>query len=273
VAQTKEKRKERNKEYYLKNRERIVDYQRGKNNEYRLKNKERIKEQKRGYYLKNKERYKEDYLKNREQRKEYNKKYYSKNKEHIKEYNSRPKNIEHRKEYRLKNKEKRAKSQKKYNLKNIDKIKEYRLKNREHILEQKRNYYYETREHVKEYNSRPETQERRRNRINNRYNTDINFRLVAICRSRTLKALKGFDKSAPTMELIGCTPDELRTHIESKFEPWMTWENQGVGGWDVEHIKPMSKFDFRCPVQQRACCHWSNLQPMEHLENIKKGNK
>ena len=75
------------------------------------------------------------------------------------------------------------------------------------------------------------------------------------------------------MKLIGCTPDELRQHLESKFEQWMNWENQGLGGWDVEHIIPMSKFNLICPVQQHACCHYSNLQPMEHIANIKKGNK
>ena len=75
------------------------------------------------------------------------------------------------------------------------------------------------------------------------------------------------------MKLIGCTPDELRQHLESKFEPWMNWENQGQGGWDIDHIIAMSKFDLSCPVQQHACCHYSNLQPLGHADNIKKGNK
>jgi len=185
-------------------------------------------------------------------------------KEHIKEYRREYylKNIEHRKEYLLKNKE-RIKEQKR----------EYNLKNKESIKEYKREHYLNTKEHIKEYNSRPEVQERRRNRVNNRYNTDINFRLAAICRARTLKALKGLDKSATTIELLGCTPDELRTHLESQFEPWMTWENQGVGGWDIEHIKACFHFNLAEPEQQRACFNWSNLQPMEHIQNIRKGNK
>ena len=73
------------------------------------------------------------------------------------------------------------------------------------------------------------------------------------------------------MELIGCTIDELRSHIESQFKPWMMWENHGL--WDIDHIKAMSSFDLSDPAQQHACCHWSNLQPMEHIENIRKGAK
>ena len=75
------------------------------------------------------------------------------------------------------------------------------------------------------------------------------------------------------MKLIGCTPDELRQHLESKFEPWMNWENQGLGGWDMDHIKACFHFNLEDPKQQRACFNWSNLQPMEHIANLKKGNK
>jgi hypothetical protein len=219
--------------------------------EYRLKNKERIKKQRKEYYLKNIEQVKEYQLKNKEHIKEYRKEYYLKNIEHIKEYYLKTK--EHQKEYSReyysKNKEERSKQFKKYYSENVEKRKEY----------------------IKEYNSRPETQELRRNRVNNRYNTDINFRISTLCRNRVRLALKGLNKSASTMKLIGCTPDELREHIESLFEPWMTWENQGRGGWDIEHIKACATFNLVDPEEQCACFNWSNLQPMEHIANIKKG--
>jgi hypothetical protein len=197
-------------------------------------------------------------------RKEYNKEYRLKNKEKRKEYDKEYnlKNKEQIKEYRLKNKEKKKEYDKEYG-------KEYRLKNKE----KKKEYYLKNKEKRKEHNSKPETQELRRNRENNRYNTDINFRILSICRTRLSHALKGNSKSASTMELIGCTVDELRRHIESKFELWMTWENQGLGGWDIDHIKACSHFNMEDPKQQRACFHWSNLQPMEHIDNIKKGKR
>ena len=167
-----------------------------------------------------------------------------------------------RKKDYLENREQKIKYQKMYALKNKERIKEkkkeYRLKNKERIKEKKKEYY-----------SRPEKKELRRKNVNNRYKTDINFRLTVICRARLRKALKGLTKSASTMKLIGCTINELRKHIESKFEPWMTWENYGL--WDVDHIIACAKFDLTCPVQQLACFNWSNLQPMEHIANIKKG--
>ena len=53
----------------------------------------------------------------------------------------------------------------------------------------------------------------------------------------------------------------------------MTRENYGKGGWDVDHIIAIAKWDQTCPVQFAKCWHKSNLQPMEHIANIKKGSK
>ena len=214
-------------------------------------------------------------------KKEVSKEYYLKNKEQV---------LKQHKEHYYKNKERLLKQHKEYKLKNKERIKEvsieWYLKNREHLLEQSkeyylktiekrkecmREYYYKNIEHFKEYNSKLENRERRRNHQKNRYQTDINYRISKICRARLSQALKGVSKSASTMKLIGCTSDELRRHIESKFEPWMTWENQGRGGWDIEHIKACANFNLVDPEQQCACFNWSNLQPMEHIANIKKG--
>ena len=78
------------------------------------------------------------------------------------------------------------------------------------------------------------------------------------------------------MKLIGCTLEQLWVHLESspKWEPWMTRENYGrSGGWDIDHIKACVKFDPTDPTQQRECWHYPNLQPMEHIENLKKGGR
>ena len=202
--------------------------------------KEQEKKTKAEWYQNNKEQAKkasaEWYLDNKERKSLYNKEWYLDNKERRSLYS---------KEWYLNNKERKSLYGKEYYLDNIENKKEYRKNN----------------------------QERMRILENNRYKTDINFRLKKILRGRIRKALKGKDKSATTMELIGCTPDKLKQHLESKFEPWMNWENQGRGGWDIDHIIAMSKFDLSCPVQQHACCHYSNLQPLGHIANIKKGNK
>ena len=186
-------------------------------------------------------------------------------------------NKEQRKEYYLKNREKIKEYSKEYRLKNRESIKEYRLKNKERIEEQRKEYTLKNKEYTSELRRGYYLKNRKQNIKNQikyhkyKYQTDINFRLLNICRSRTLKALKGFDKSASTIKLLGCTSDELRQHIESLFKSGMTWENQGKGGWDIDHIKACFHFNLADPEQQRACFNWSNLQPMEHIENIKKG--
>ena len=173
---------------------------------------------------------------------------------------------EYMKEYRLKNKERLKERRRQYYLKNKEREKKQM---REYILKNRR----QRKEYMKEYNKeyRLKNRERIRNWENNKYQTNVNFKLRKRCRNRILMALKGISKSASTIELIGCTIEELRKHIESKFEPWMTWENHGL--WDLDHIKACAKFNLTDPVQQRICFHWSNLQPLEHIANIKKGAK
>ena len=194
---------------------------------------------------------------------------------------------EYMKEYRLKNKESINKQVKKYFLKNKEHIrkwqkaylKEYCLKNKEHLKEYKKEYYSKNLEHIKELQTEWNSKNRVRfHQMQNAYTkkrrrTDPSFRLKLNLRTRIWNALKGKNKSASTMELIGCTIEELWTHLESKFEPWMTRKNYGKGGWDVDHIEACSKFDQTYPEQQRKCFHWSNLQPMEHIANIKKGTR
>ena len=226
------------KEHYLKNKEKKLEYQ----NEYNLNNKERIKERRKEYELKHKEKRRESnkkyHLKNREKRRKYHKEYNLKNKEYKKEYNK-----EYHREYRLKIKE----HKKEYYLKNKEQIKEYSLNNRERFSEWRRSY------------------------ARKRYKTDLNYKLRMLCSNRVLVALKGKIKSARTMELIGCTADELRRHLESKFTDGMTRENHGT--WHVDHIKPCFKFDLTIPAQQRECFHYTNLQPLWAFDNLQKGNR
>ena len=160
------------------------------------------------------------------------------------------------------------------------KRKEWRLKNKEHLKEYKKEYYSKNLEHInaylKEYylKNKVRVHQVQNKYIKKRRRTDPNFRLKLNLRTRIVHALKGKNKSASTLELIGCTIEELWVHLESspKWELWMTRENYGrSGGWDVDHIKACANFNLTDPEQQRICCNWSNLQPMDHIANIKKG--
>lgn len=112
----------------------------------------------------------------------------------------------------------------------------------------------------------------------NRYDSDINRKMSTCLRSRLNKALKGNIKSQSTMKLIGCSIKQLRQHLESKFEPWMSWDNHGVYSkhrktWHIDHIKPMSSYDLSNPQQQQDACNYKNLQPMLAKNNLIKGKK
>lgn len=100
---------------------------------------------------------------------------------------------------------------------------------------------------------------------------DPRFRLTVNLRSRLNVALKRKVKSAHTMELIGCTIDELWNHLESQFQPGMTRDNYGK--WHVDHIKLLASFDLTDHEQQRHAFHYTNLQPLWAIDNLRKNKK
>ena len=82
----------------------------------------------------------------------------------------------------------------------------------------------------------------------------------------------GNHKSAPTMELVGCSQSELRAKFEAMFRDGMSWSNYGGNeGWEIDHIKPCTAFDLSKPIEQSKCFHFSNLQPLWKRDNIRKG--
>ena len=208
----------------------------------------------REYYLKNKEKKKIYAENNKERILKYYKEYYLKNKEYFKQYKLKNKYYikEYREQYRLKNKEKILE----YSLKNKEYFKQLRLKNIEHYREYNKKYRF------------------------NRRKTDLHFKLSCCLRSQISRAIryscirkgvKGSYKSNSTINLLGCSIDDFKKHLQSLFEPWMSWKNYGK--WHIDHIKPCALFDLTLPKQQQECFHWSNMRPLEAIENIKKGKK
>ncbi len=104
--------------------------------------------------------------------------------------------------------------------------------------------------------------------------TDPTFKLVKSLRNRVRQAIKGEKRPGHTLEVLGCTPTELMAHLESKFQPGMSWGNYGKGQdkWHVDHIIPISWFDLTDPEQFKKACHYTNLQPLWQTENVRKNN-
>jgi hypothetical protein len=106
-----------------------------------------------------------------------------------------------------------------------------------------------------------------------RYNNDVNFRLANVLRSRVFSAVKsgGGEKAKKTMELLGCSVQHVRDHLESQFTEGMTWKTQGE--WHIDHILPCASFNLEEPEEQKKCFHWTNLQPLWAKDNITKGDR
>ena len=115
------------------------------------------------------------------------------------------------------------------------------------------------------------------NYCKNKRKIDINFRISGNLRSRIRIALRGIYKSTSTMNLIGCSVEQLKRHLESQFQLGMTWENYGTGWvgkgmleWHVDHIIPCISFNLSKPEEQRKCFHYTNLQPLWAGDNLRK---
>ena len=197
--------------------------------------------------------------KNKEKIKIAKRQYYLKNKQYI---------LLHNKQYKQKNKNYFKKYFKKYAHKNRDNIKEYKkqyyLKNKEQIRHSKKQYVNKNKEKIKEYKKQYEK---------NRRKTDINYRILGCLRARLRIALKNNSKFTNTKKLIGCNVEHLKKHLQSKFTKGMSWNNYGVYGWHIDHIKPCILFDLSKTEQQQECFHYTNLQPLWAEDNLKKRDK
>jgi hypothetical protein len=78
-------------------------------------------------------------------------------------------------------------------------------------------------------------------------------------------------KVGSTLVLVGCSWEELRSHIESRFVDGMSWAR--IREIEIDHIIPCAKFDLTDPEQQRRCFHYTNLQPLWRGDNRAKGAK
>ena len=76
-------------------------------------------------------------------------------------------------------------------------------------------------------------------------------------------------KKNRTFQIVGCSPQELKEHLENKFVSGMSWENRTE--WHIDHIIPLSS--AKTEEELYKLCHYTNLQPLWAEENLKKSNK
>lgn len=109
--------------------------------------------------------------------------------------------------------------------------------------------------------------------MNTRNKTDILFNLICKIRGRTKSAFRtnNWKKQDSITEALGCSPKELRDHLVSKFTEKMTEQDILNGNIHIDHIIPLSS--AKTPEDLYKLTHYTNLQPLWAIDNLKKGNR
>ena len=108
---------------------------------------------------------------------------------------------------------------------------------------------------------------------NNKRKIDIQYKLSCNLRSRLNSAINNNYKSGSAVKDLGCSIEELKSYLESKFQSGMSWDNWTTDGWHIDHIKPLTSFDLTDRNQLLEACHYTNLQPMWATDNLTKSDK
>ena len=165
-----------------------------------------------------------------------------------------------------KHQDKRLESKREYGKNNKDKIQERNrkqyLKNREARIEHQKQYAETNKDYIRE---------RMREYTINKYHSDPHLKIKMNLSNRMRRF---FSKNGSrTIDFIGCSIDDLKLHLEKQFTDGMSWENYGLYGWHVDHIRPCCSFDLTDPEQQRECFHYTNLQPLWAEDNLAKSGR
>ena len=247
-----EKRKAYNKQYNLDNADKLKAQQK----QYRLDHADEIKEKRKPYF-------KQYYLDNADKKSEYHRLRYLKNSDKM---------LAKQKQYYLDNPEKvkeQNEKKKQYKLANADKIKEqnkqYRVNNLEKVKQQKKRYKLDNADKIKQY-------------YNDIKNNNPSQYLAILQRGQIKRCMKLTDceKKGHSTRYLGCSHKDFDNFIKIKMDNWNTDNPENIMTYNnihIDHIKPISRFDFVDDNELLDCCNYTNLQPLLAIDNLRKNNK
>jgi len=157
------------------------------------------------------------------------------------------------------------------------KLKKYRERpDRKIIAKKYQKIYYDiptNKEKSRWYQRQEKYKIKKNKRHNIRYKNDILYNLKNKMRGR-LKIffkLKNIPKRKSTMKIVGCSPQELKQHIEKQFDKNMNWGLVLNGEIHIDHDTPLDTAKTEEDVYRLF--HYSNLQPLLAKDNLSKGAK
>jgi hypothetical protein len=142
------------------------------------------------------------------------------------------------------------------------KYQKYYEENKESIVKRTTEYAQDP----KNYNNiRQKSRIRQAKRLKN----DPQYRISRAARCRINSILHSYNlkDSTSSRELLGCSGEELRNHLESQFKPRMTWKNYG-SYWHMDHIIPVNRFDLTNTGEKMKAFNYKNLRPLPAIENM-----
>jgi hypothetical protein len=138
-------------------------------------------------------------------------------------------------------------------------IKKYKEKNKEKIKNYNRQWRQNNKGHINNY-------------MKNKRKNDLHFHLISIvrCRLNEFLRIRKITKRNNTINIVGCSPEYLKVHIESLFTEGMSWELLGQH-IHIDHKIPLSSAKNKEEIYK--LCHYTNLQPLWAFDNLSKSNK
>jgi hypothetical protein len=96
-------------------------------------------------------------------------------------------------------------------------------------------------------------------------------KLRNLVRNRLLVGIKyrGFKKNSPSIKILGADWGVIEKHISDQFLNNMSWDNHGE--WHIDHKIPLAS--AKNEGEFFKLCHYTNLQPLWKIDNLKKGCK
>lgn len=142
-------------------------------------------------------------------------------------------------------------------VKNKEITKEWKSKNKTYISAYNSTY---------NLNNRKQIQDRQTIQHRERRKTDLSYKLATNCRNRIKKFYRGEHKSN---KLLDCSHIFLVKWFHY-LNPQLTIQNYGFYGWHMDHFIPCALFNLENEDELKQCFHWTNIQPLDGQENMRK---